>query len=110
MSVASLFSFNLIKLVYGSNKIHAVNHHELWYRYMPESGNWHGGTRNRWMVALSAAALSIVFSGFMKVWAAKVYAKAEIENKAKHKIRLFVQTFKKTVSKREILDSARPVL
>src|SRR5262250_108987 len=28
---------------------------ELWYRYVPESGNWHGGTHTRWIVALSAA-------------------------------------------------------
>jgi hypothetical protein len=26
-----------------------------WYRYMPESGNWHGGTFTRWITALSAA-------------------------------------------------------
>jgi hypothetical protein len=29
--------------------------HELWYRYMPESGNWHGGTYTRWIAALPAA-------------------------------------------------------
>ncbi len=29
--------------------------HELWYRYMPESGNWHGGTFTRWIAALPAA-------------------------------------------------------
>lgn len=29
--------------------------HELWYRYMPESGNWHGGTLTRWIAALPAA-------------------------------------------------------
>jgi hypothetical protein len=34
---------------------HAVTRHELWYRYMPESGNWHGGTFTRWIAALSAA-------------------------------------------------------
>ena len=28
---------------------------ELWYRYMPESSNWHRGTSTRWTVALSAA-------------------------------------------------------
>src|SRR5207245_4949185 len=28
---------------------------ELWYRYVPESGNWHGGTPTRWIEALSAA-------------------------------------------------------
>jgi len=32
-----------------------VTHHELWYRYMPESGNWHGRTFTRWIAALSAA-------------------------------------------------------
>ena len=26
-----------------------------WYRYMPESGNWHDGTFTRWIAALSAA-------------------------------------------------------
>jgi len=34
---------------------HAVTRHELWYRYMPESGNWHGGTLTRWIAALPAA-------------------------------------------------------
>ncbi len=34
---------------------HDVYPHELWYRYMPESGNWHGGTFTRWIAALSAA-------------------------------------------------------
>ena len=28
---------------------------EMWYRYMPESGNWHDGTFTRWIMALSAA-------------------------------------------------------
>ena len=28
---------------------------ELWYRYVPESGNWHGGTFTHWTMALSAA-------------------------------------------------------
>ena len=41
-------------------RIHAVTHHELWYRYVPELGNWHGGTLTRWIAALSAAPLSIV--------------------------------------------------
>ena len=43
-------------------RTHAVTHHELWYRYVPESGNWHGGTLTRWMAALSAAPLSLVSS------------------------------------------------
>jgi len=42
-------------------RTHAVAHHELWYRYVPESGNWHGGTLTRWMAALSAAPLSLFF-------------------------------------------------
>ncbi len=29
--------------------------HELWYRYVPESGNWHDGTFTRWIAALPAA-------------------------------------------------------
>ena len=29
--------------------------HELWHRYVPESGNWHGGTPTRWTAALPAA-------------------------------------------------------
>jgi len=41
-------------------KTHAVTQHEPWYRYVPESGNWHGGTFTRWIAALSAAPLSIV--------------------------------------------------
>ena len=36
---------------------HVVTQHELWYRYVPESGNWHDGTFTRWIVALSAATL-----------------------------------------------------
>jgi hypothetical protein len=28
---------------------------EMWYHYMPESGNWHDRTFTRWIVALSAA-------------------------------------------------------
>ena len=34
---------------------HEVTLHEQWYRYVPESGNWHGGTCTRWITALSAA-------------------------------------------------------
>jgi len=34
---------------------HAVTCHDLWHRYLPESGNWQGGTFTRWIVALSAA-------------------------------------------------------
>ena len=34
---------------------HLVTQHEPWYRYVPESGNWHGGTSTRWIAALSAA-------------------------------------------------------
>ena len=28
---------------------------ELWYRYVPDAGNWHGGTCTHWTMALSAA-------------------------------------------------------
>jgi hypothetical protein len=38
---------------------HAVTRHDLWFRYMPESGNWHGGTFTRWTAALSAAPRSV---------------------------------------------------
>ena len=38
---------------------HVVAQHELWYRYMPESGNWHGGTFTRWIAALSAAPCNV---------------------------------------------------
>ena len=41
-------------------RTHAVTHHDLWYRYVPESGNWHGGTLTRWIAALSAAPLFLV--------------------------------------------------
>ncbi len=34
---------------------HLVTQHGPWYRYVPESGNWHGGTSTRWIAALSAA-------------------------------------------------------
>jgi hypothetical protein len=30
----------------------------MWHRYVPESGNWHGGIFTRWIVAFSAAPLS----------------------------------------------------
>jgi len=33
----------------------AVTLHELWHRYMYESGNLHGRTSTCWMMALSAA-------------------------------------------------------
>jgi hypothetical protein len=32
-----------------------VTPHDLWHRYLPESGNWQDGTFTRWIVALSAA-------------------------------------------------------
>ena len=34
---------------------HAVTGHDLWYRYLPESGKWQDGTFTRWIAALSAA-------------------------------------------------------
>ena len=34
---------------------HVVTQHELWYRYMPESSNWHDGIFTRWITAFSAA-------------------------------------------------------
>ena len=36
-------------------KERVVTHHELWYRYVPESGNWHDGTSTRKIEAFSAA-------------------------------------------------------
>jgi hypothetical protein len=27
----------------------------MWYRYVPDMGNWHGWTRTSWIAALSAA-------------------------------------------------------
>jgi hypothetical protein len=33
----------------------AVTGPEHWHRYVPETGNWHGGTYTRWIAALSAA-------------------------------------------------------
>jgi hypothetical protein len=32
-----------------------VTHHELWYRYVPESGHWYDGTCTRKIEAFSAA-------------------------------------------------------
>jgi hypothetical protein len=43
-----------------------VTRHELWHRYIPEPGNWYGGTCTHWSVALSAATESLR-SGFIKV-------------------------------------------
>jgi hypothetical protein len=40
--------------------INGLNFYELWYRYVPESGNWHGGTLTRRMAALSPAPLSLI--------------------------------------------------
>ena len=54
-------SININQSSIINNKLKAVTHHELWYRYVPESGNWHGGTLTRRIAALSAAPLSIVF-------------------------------------------------
>src|SRR5713101_7624065 len=36
-------------------KERVVTHHALWYRYVPESGNWHDGTCTRKIEAFSAA-------------------------------------------------------
>src|SRR5262245_46446457 len=36
-------------------KERVVTHHALWYRYVPESGNWHDGTFTRKIEAFSAA-------------------------------------------------------
>ena len=36
-------------------KERVVTQHELWYRYVPESGNWHDGTCTRKIEAFSAA-------------------------------------------------------
>src|SRR6266849_568764 len=36
-------------------KERVVTHHELWYRYVPASGNWHDGTFTRKIEAFSAA-------------------------------------------------------
>jgi len=32
---------------------------ELWYRYMTETDNYHGGTFTRWIAALSAATCNV---------------------------------------------------
>jgi hypothetical protein len=36
-----------------------VTHHELGYRYVPESGNWHDGTCTRKIEAFSAATFRV---------------------------------------------------
>ena len=36
-----------------------VTLHELWHRYIPEPGNWYGGTFAHWNAALSAAPESL---------------------------------------------------
>jgi hypothetical protein len=36
-----------------------VTLHELWHRYIPEPGNWYGGTFTHWNAALSAAPESL---------------------------------------------------
>ena len=36
-----------------------VTRHELWHRYIPEPGNWYGGTFTHWNAALSAAPESL---------------------------------------------------
>ncbi len=36
-----------------------VTLHELWHRYIPEPGNWYGGTFTHWNAALSAATESL---------------------------------------------------
>jgi len=41
---------------------HAVTGHDLWHRYLPESGNWQGGTFTRWIAALSAAPQNLTYN------------------------------------------------
>ena len=36
-----------------------VTHHELWYRYVPESGHWYDGTCTRKIEAFSAATYAL---------------------------------------------------
>jgi hypothetical protein len=43
-----------------------VTLHELWHRYIPEPGNWYGGTFTHWNAALSAATESLC-SVFFKI-------------------------------------------
>ena len=44
-----------------------VTQHELWYRYVPESGNWHDGTCTRKIEAFSAATCTPLFgAGLME--------------------------------------------
>jgi len=43
-----------------------VTLHELWHRFIPEPGNWYGGTFTHWNAALSAAPESLR-SDFFKI-------------------------------------------
>ena len=45
-------------------KERAVTQHELWYRYVPESGNWHDGTCTRKIEAFSAATCMPLFGPY----------------------------------------------
>ena len=43
---------------------------EPWYRYVPESSNWHGGTFTRWIAALPAAPYPPSFSYLLRAFSA----------------------------------------
>jgi len=70
---------------------------------VPESGNWHGGTLTRWMAALSAAPLSLVFPEFMKGRAVNICAKAGIGRKVRHKKHVSCKFSKKMSRSRKFL-------
>jgi len=57
-----LYVFGIPFLLKPHKSVNGPNnfHHELWYRYVPESGNWNGGTLTHWIAALSAAPLKDV--------------------------------------------------
>ncbi len=40
-------------------------HHALWYRYVPESGNWHDGTFTRKIEPFSAATCTPLFGAVL---------------------------------------------
>jgi hypothetical protein len=54
-----------------------VTHSEMWYHYVPESGNWHGGTFTRWITGSVAGfgyfqSLALFGSAILKLFLSKL--------------------------------------
>jgi hypothetical protein len=59
-------------------ELRVVTGPEHWYRYVPEAGNWHGGTRTRWIPSLSAT--PVPFTPFRPVGRGAVQARQKVDS------------------------------